>query len=146
MERKYKVGGMSCAACSARVERAVSSLDGVEVCSVNLLTAEMRVEGDVSASAVAEAVTRAGYTAKLMTDRMPADSEELRDNESPRQAFYICDNLTSVTFANPNGWWYASEATATSGTAISADSLSDASTAAGYLRSSYRNYYWFRTE
>ena len=61
-------------------------------------------------------------------------------------AFYSCDNLTSVTFANPNGWWYASSADATSGTALSADSLSDASTAAWYLGSCYYDYYWFRTE
>ena len=62
-------------------------------------------------------------------------------------AFYNCYNLTSVSFSTFNGWWYASSADARSGTALSADSLSNASTAARYLRSSsyYRNYYWFRT-
>ena len=45
--KQYTVTGMSCAACSARVERAVSCLDGVEACSVNLLTNSMNVEGSV---------------------------------------------------------------------------------------------------
>ena len=52
---------MSCAACSARVERAVSSLDGVSSCSVNLLTGDMTVEGNVSGEAVVSAVVNAGY-------------------------------------------------------------------------------------
>ena len=62
-------------------------------------------------------------------------------------AFEDCISLTSVTFANPNGWWYAYSADATSGTAIAAESLADPATAAKYLKSStYDNYYWFRTE
>ena len=46
--QKFKVGGMSCAACSARVEKAVSKLSGVKSCSVNLLTNSMVVESDIS--------------------------------------------------------------------------------------------------
>ncbi|MBR5508251.1 MAG: copper-translocating P-type ATPase, partial [Clostridia bacterium] len=61
MERKYKVTGMTCAACSARVEKAVSSLDGIEECSVNLLTNSLTVSGDVSDSAIENAVIKAGY-------------------------------------------------------------------------------------
>lgn len=61
MMEKYKVTGMSCAACSARVERAVSSLEGVTSCSVNLLTANMTVEGDVTRDEVTRAVINAGY-------------------------------------------------------------------------------------
>ena len=61
------------------------------------------------------------------------------------RAFYDCSKLTSVTFANPNGWWRASSSTATSGTAISAANLSNASTAAAYLKSTYCDYYWKRT-
>ena len=61
-------------------------------------------------------------------------------------AFYDCYSLTSVTFANPNGWWYAYSADATSGTNISAESLADPATAAQYLRLSYYDYYWHRTE
>ena len=61
MIEKYKVTGMSCAACSARVERAVSSLEGVSSCSVNLLTADMTVEGAVTRDEVIAAVVNAGY-------------------------------------------------------------------------------------
>ena len=82
MKEKYRVGGMSCAACSARVERAVSAIEGVEVCSVNLLTGEMLVEGEVSASTVVGAVTEAGYTAELAVESTGED--ELADKESPR--------------------------------------------------------------
>ena len=60
--REYDVVGMSCAACSARVERAVRGLDGVSYCSVNLLTGTMRVEGLDDESVIA-AVTAAGYAA-----------------------------------------------------------------------------------
>ncbi len=60
---QYTVTGMSCAACSARVEKAVSKLDGVTSCSVSLLTNSMGVEGDVPAAKVIEAVEAAGYGA-----------------------------------------------------------------------------------
>ena len=59
--RKYKVTGMSCAACSARVERAVSELGGVDACSVNLLTATLSVDGSVTESEIKAAVEKAGY-------------------------------------------------------------------------------------
>lgn len=58
---QFRVTGMTCAACSARVEKAVSSLAGVDVCSVNLLTNSLQVEGPVTADAVMAAVQRAGY-------------------------------------------------------------------------------------
>ncbi|HBE15046.1 MAG TPA: Cu2+-exporting ATPase [Ruminococcaceae bacterium] len=63
MER-YDVGGMSCAACSARVEKAVGKVDGVTSCSVSLLTNSMVVEGSASADEIIGAVEKAGYTAK----------------------------------------------------------------------------------
>ena len=63
MER-YDVGGMSCAACSARVEKAVGKVDGVTSCSVSLLTNSMVVEGSASADEIIGAVEHAGYTAK----------------------------------------------------------------------------------
>ena len=63
MER-YDVGGMSCAACSARVEKAVGNVDGVTSCSVSLLTNSMVVEGSASADEIIHAVEKAGYTAK----------------------------------------------------------------------------------
>lgn len=61
--KQYNVTGMSCAACSARVEKAVAGLPGVTACSVSLLTNSMGVEGDVTAKQVIEAVENAGYGA-----------------------------------------------------------------------------------
>ena len=63
--KKYDVSGMSCAACSARVEKAVSSLSGVEYCSVNFLTNSMEVEGSATDSEIISAVTNAGYGATV---------------------------------------------------------------------------------
>ena len=63
MMQRYDVTGMSCAACSARVEKAVSAVEGVSVCSVNLLTNSMSVEGTASEEAVVAAVVAAGYGA-----------------------------------------------------------------------------------
>ena len=60
---QFHVTGMTCAACSARVEKAVSSLSGVDYCTVNLLTNSMQVEGAVAAEVVVAAVQRAGYGA-----------------------------------------------------------------------------------
>ncbi len=63
--KQYTVTGMSCAACSARVEKAVSKVSGVESCSVNLLTNSMGVTGTASDSQIIEAVVNAGYGATL---------------------------------------------------------------------------------
>ena len=63
--KKYKVTGMSCASCSARVEKAVKKLDGVNSCSVSLLTNSMMVEGEVSPQEVIKAVENAGYGASV---------------------------------------------------------------------------------
>lgn len=64
-KRSFLVGGMSCAACSARVERAVSELSGVNECQVNLLANSMTVVGDVSNEKIIAAVEKAGYTASV---------------------------------------------------------------------------------
>ena len=61
---QYQVTGMSCAACSARVEKAVSSVEGVTSCSVSLLTNSMGVEGTADSSVIIKAVEDAGYGAK----------------------------------------------------------------------------------
>lgn len=60
---RYNIGGMSCAACSARVEKAVGAVDGVTSCSVSLLTNSMVVEGSAGADEIIRAVEKAGYTA-----------------------------------------------------------------------------------
>ena len=63
--KQYNVTGMSCAACSARVEKAVLKVPGVTECSVSLLTNSMGVEGDAAPKAVIAAVRAAGYGASL---------------------------------------------------------------------------------
>ena len=63
--KQYHVTGMSCAACQARVEKAVSKVPGVESVAVSLLTNSMGVEGEAAPSAVIEAVEKAGYGAAL---------------------------------------------------------------------------------
>ena len=63
--RQYNVTGMSCAACQARVEKAVNALDGVESCAVSLLTNSMGVEGSASDKEIIDAVTNAGYGASV---------------------------------------------------------------------------------
>ncbi|MBE6588622.1 MAG: leucine-rich repeat domain-containing protein [Ruminococcaceae bacterium] len=60
-------------------------------------------------------------------------------------AFSGCEGLTSVTFENPNGWWYASFSNATSGTSIPSTDLSNTGTAATHLKSTYSSYYWKRS-
>ena len=84
---QYRVTGMSCAACSARVEKAVSAVPGVTACSVSLLTNAMGVEGDASPDAVIAAVTDAGYGASLKADtpaKTAPDADELADTETPK--------------------------------------------------------------
>lgn len=71
--KQYIVTGMSCAACSSRVEKAVSKVEGVENCSVSLLTNSMGVEGTASDEAVIKAVEDAGYGASLKTSHMASD-------------------------------------------------------------------------
>ena len=64
-EKKYCIKGMSCAACVARVEKAVSKVEGVDSCAVNLLTNDMKVNGQVDSSKIIKAVRDAGYDAWL---------------------------------------------------------------------------------
>ena len=86
MAIQYNVTGMSCAACAARVEKAVNGIDGVTSCAVNLLTNSMGVEGTADSYAVIDAVKKAGYGASLRgaeKDTVP-QSDELKDTETPR--------------------------------------------------------------
>ena len=84
---QYTVTGMSCAACSARVEKAVSAVPGVTSCSVSLLTNSMGVEGTASAEAVVSAVQAAGYGASLngasCAPTAAAQEDALADRETP---------------------------------------------------------------
>ena len=91
--KQYTVTGMSCAACSARVEKAVSKVDGVSACSVSLLTNSMGVEGDADSAAVIRAVEEAGYGAVLKeadreaghnAESISEQEKELEDKETPK--------------------------------------------------------------
>ena len=87
--QQYNVTGMSCAACSARVEKAVKKVPGVTSCAVSLLTHSMGVEGDASPSDVIAAVEAAGYGASLkgtegLSSSSPSANEDaLADHETP---------------------------------------------------------------
>lgn len=96
---QYIVTGMSCAACQARVEKAVSKVPGVTSCSVSLLTNSMGVEGSASSADIIDAVVSAGYGASLKAARntegpsgagsdaastFAAEEEALKDRETPR--------------------------------------------------------------
>ena len=63
---KYAISGMSCSACVARVEKAVSKVPGVSSCTVSLLTNSMGVEGNASPTEIIAAVSKAGYGAKSL--------------------------------------------------------------------------------
>ncbi len=79
--RQYIIQGMSCAACSARVEKAVSSLSNVESCSVNLLTNSMTVSGSATDTEITEAVQKAGYD--VVTDKTEKSDTPFKDTETP---------------------------------------------------------------
>ncbi len=87
---QYNVTGMSCAACSARVEKAVSKVPGVASCSVNLLTNSMGVEGTASSAEIIKAVQDAGYGASpkragaAAASSTSADLDALADHETPK--------------------------------------------------------------
>ncbi len=90
---QFTVTGMSCAACQARVEKAVAKVPGVDSCSVSLLTNSMGVEGSADASAIIAAVENAGYGASLkeaaqkssgsLTAKLAAEEEALADHTTP---------------------------------------------------------------
>ena len=82
---QYEVTGMSCAACSARVEKAVSGLPGVDSCSVSLLTNSMMVDGSASPDAIIKAVQDAGYGASVKGAQKSSAAEEdaLADHDTP---------------------------------------------------------------
>ena len=85
--RQFNVTGMSCAACSARVEKAVSKLDGVDSCSVNLLTNTLAVDGSVDDGSIIAAVKAAGYGAS------PKGAESKSQNTNDADSL---DNRTEI--------------------------------------------------
>ena len=84
---QYNVTGMSCAACSARVEKAVSAVPGVKSCAVSLLTNSMGVEGTASEKDIIKAVENAGYGASkkgAKVNTAASDDDILKDTETPK--------------------------------------------------------------
>ncbi len=96
---QYNVTGMSCAACSSRVEKAVAKVAGVSSVSVSLLTNSMGVEGTASPDEIIRAVEAAGYGASLKgaqqsaASRLAADEESLADHETPILKRRLCTSL-----------------------------------------------------
>ena len=101
--KQYDVTGMMCAACSARVEKAVSGVPGVSSCSVNLLTNSMGVEGTATDEQIISAVVAAGYGASLKQSEKTgapsqADDEPLKDKETPAMLKRL---VASIVFLIP---------------------------------------------
>ena len=90
---KYDVTGMSCAACSSRVEKAVSKVPGVSSCAVNLLTNSMNVEGTADSSAIIAAVEKAGYGASVAGQKQQK-KEEIKDNATKKLVTRLVSSLT----------------------------------------------------
>lgn len=89
---KYDVTGMSCAACSSRVEKAVSKVPGVSSCAVNLLTNSMNVEGTADSSAIIAAVEKAGYGASVAGQKQQK-KEEIKDNATKKLVTRLVSSL-----------------------------------------------------
>ena len=107
--KQFNVTGMSCAACSARIEKAVSKVEGVRACSVSLLTNSMGVEGNASDDAIIEAVVNAGYGASPKAGKSLAaggqkssaaqtNDDALKDRETP---VLIKRLIASIVFLLP---------------------------------------------
>ncbi len=93
--KQFDVTGMSCAACSARVEKAVSHVPGVTTCAVSLLTNSMGVEGTAPDQAIIDAVQAAGYGAAVQGGQTPSapDGDALADHETPKLRRRLCWSL-----------------------------------------------------
>lgn len=113
---QYNVTGMSCAACVARVEKAVNAIEGVNACSVSLLTNSMGVEGPVDPNAIIKAVTQAGYGASLKdsknTPSKNDNDDTLKDTETPKlkkRLFASLGFLAVLMYISMGhvmwGWW-----------------------------------------
>ncbi len=116
--KQYTVTGMSCAACSTRVEKAVGKIKGVKSCSVNLLTNSMTVEGNVTDDVIIKAVTNAGYGASPKSGtsntekRSALDTDTLTDKETPKlkqRLFYSIGFLAVLMYLSMGhvmwGWY-----------------------------------------
>ena len=94
--KQYIVTGMSCASCSARVEKAVSHVRGVESCSVSLLTNSMGIEGNVSDEEIIAAVEKAGYGAEIKAKHTVDGRQEIQSRSGSKEEAFLQDRETPV--------------------------------------------------
>lgn len=106
---QFDVTGMTCAACSARVEKAVNSVDGVSACTVSLLTNSMTVEGNASKETIIKAVEKAGYNAKVKEENFSVKEENAGKKEEKnlvlRLIFSVFLLLTLMYFSMGYTMW-----------------------------------------
>lgn len=98
MKHQFKITGMSCAACSARVEKATSAVPGVDKCSVNLLTNSMTTEGSADAEDIIRAVSDAGYLATLVSGNKLKSHPDDAENENNEIRVLKTRLISSVFF------------------------------------------------
>ena len=105
--KQFDVTGMSCAACSARVEKAVKEVPGVTECTVSLLTNSLSVNGSADEGAIIAAVERAGYGASAKGANKAAQEEELKDKSTPqlkRRLIWSVGFLMILMYFSMWGW------------------------------------------
>lgn len=100
---KYGITGMSCAACSARIEKVVGRLEGVKTCSVSLLTNSMTVEGDIDPKLVIKAVENAGFKATLQADFVDRDTPILKKRLIGSIGFLVPLMILAMVFPKNTG-------------------------------------------
>ena len=106
--KQYDIKGMSCAACASRIEKAISGLDGIEQCSVNLLTNSMAIEGNASDDEIIRAVEKAGYGASIKGERNKKEKIADDDTKAIRNRLIISIVLLAflmyISMGHMLGW------------------------------------------
>ena len=92
----FNIKGMSCAACSARVEKAVKELQGTDIVSVNLLTNSMHVEGAATEKEIIDAVVKAGYGAKIQKESSVENSGDDEIKQMKKKIVFFCYSACSI--------------------------------------------------
>ncbi len=105
----FNIKGMSCAACSARVEKAVKELQGTDIVSVNLLTNSMHVEGAATEKEIIDAVVKAGYGAKIQKESSVENSGDDEIKQMKKRLFFSVILLVPLMYLSMGhmmwGWW-----------------------------------------
>ena len=108
----FKIKGMSCAACSARVEKAVSSLQGIDSVSVSLLTNSMQVEGSATEKEIINAVGKAGYGAKVLKGNQIESEDDSEIGRMKKRLIFSIILLIPLMYLSMGhmmwGWWLPS--------------------------------------